>query len=211
MPDFSADAQRHSAVKIALRSRLLARRRSLSTSTEAKAAAAVQAATIDLVRSRRPQLAAAYVPIMDEPGGPGLPDAILSALPPGSRLLLPILLSTGDLDWAEYLGTPSESTVRALAPGPRGLREPAGPRLGPGVIAEAELVIVPALAVDRSGMRMGRGGGSYDRALARAGKAFSVALLHDGEMLDIVPAEPHDRPVHAVITPGLGLTLLRAR
>ena len=69
---------------------------------------------------------------------------------------------------------------------------------------------MPALAVSRSGMRLGRGGGSYDRALARAESAFTVALLHDGELLDEVPAEPHDRPVDAVITPADGLIELHA-
>ena len=54
---------------------------------------------------------------------------------------------------------------------------------------------------------MGPGGGSYDRALARvAGTAFTVALLHDGELLDTVPSEPHDRRVRAAITPSEGLS-----
>jgi 5-formyltetrahydrofolate cyclo-ligase len=68
--------------------------------------------------------------------------------------------------------------------------------------------VVPALAVDRTGLRMGRGGGSYDRVLARADRAYSVALLHDGELLEKVPAEPHDRRVRAVITPTEGLSEL---
>jgi 5-formyltetrahydrofolate cyclo-ligase len=66
------------------------------------------------------------------------------------------------------------------------------------------LMLVPALAVDRTGMRLGRGGGSYDRTLARAGTALTVALLHDGELVDHVPAEAHDRPVRATVTPGAG-------
>jgi len=111
-----------------------------------------------------------------------------------------VLLPDNDLDWVRYEGPDS------LRPGPRGLREPVGPRLGPDAIAEASLLVVPALAVDRSGLRMGRGGGSYDRALARATNAYSVALLHDGEFLASVPAEPHDRRVHAVITPAEGLS-----
>jgi 5-formyltetrahydrofolate cyclo-ligase len=68
------------------------------------------------------------------------------------------------------------------------------------------VIIVPALAVSRTGMRLGRGGGSYDRALARAGRAVKVALLHDGELRDDIPAEPHDQRVDAVITPAGGLT-----
>ncbi|MFB6395191.1 5-formyltetrahydrofolate cyclo-ligase, partial [Polymorphospora sp. 2-325] len=74
---------------------------------------------------------------------------------------------------------------------------------GPAAVGAADLVVVPAVAVDRRGLRLGRGGGSYDRALARVAPAtLTVALLHDGELLDAVPAEEHDRPVHAVITPS---------
>ncbi|MBM0260688.1 5-formyltetrahydrofolate cyclo-ligase, partial [Micromonospora sp. 4G55] len=84
-----------------------------------------------------------------------------------------------------------------------------GPRLGRAAIGEAELVVVPALAVDHRGLRLGRGGGSYDRALARVpGRVLIVALLHDGELVEALPAQPHDRPVHAVITPSGGLRTL---
>ena len=63
---------------------------------------------------------------------------------------------------------------------------------------------MPALAVDRSGIRLGNGGGCYDRALARvAPDVLVVALLHDGELTDEpLPAEAHDRPVDAVATPS---------
>jgi 5-formyltetrahydrofolate cyclo-ligase len=62
--------------------------------------------------------------------------------------------------------------------------------------------VVPALAVDRRGSRLGRGGGSYDRALARvpAGRPV-LALLYDGECPEVVPTEPHDRRVTVAVTP----------
>jgi 5-formyltetrahydrofolate cyclo-ligase len=201
MPDFSREAEKSPAIKITLRDRLLTTRRTLSATDRRSATAAVQAATIDLVRRLCPSTTAAYVPVGTEPGGPDLPDGLAAALPPGARLLLPVLCDDLDLDWAPYDG--------GLAPAPRGLREPVGPRLGPEAIRAAGLVIVPALAVGRDGVRMGRGGGSYDRALARAGSSVLVALLHDGELLDAVPSEPHDVAVHAVITPRDGLVVLR--
>ena len=68
------------------------------------------------------------------------------------------------------------------------------------------VVLVPAVAVDRTGLRLGRGGGSYDRALARVGPAIlTVAPLYDSEVLPTVPAEPHDQRVRAAATPSDGL------
>ena len=86
-----------------------------------------------------------------------------------------------------------------------GLLEPAGPRLGPGALAAADVVVVPALAVDRRGARLGRGRGYYDRALAHARPgAVLVAVVFDDELVDALPAEPHDRRVSAVVTPSGG-------
>ena len=133
---------------------------------------------------------ASYVPVGGEPG-----------LPPRPGWLLPVLLPDGDLDWAAYDGR--------LAPGRYGLLEPVGPRLGRDAVARCAVVLVPALAVDGAGRRLGRGGGSYDRALARA-RGLLVAVLHDGELLEQVPVEDHDVPVHAVVSPSTGLLRLAA-
>jgi 5-formyltetrahydrofolate cyclo-ligase len=136
---------------------------------------------------------AAYAPMLNEPGGPLLP---LALVPYADRMLLPVWQPNNDLDWAIYEGE--------LAPNPRRPAEPHGPRLGSHAIAEATVVLVPALAVDHTGMRLGRGGGSYDRALNRlAAGAVAVAMLYDDEILtEPVPADAHDRPVHGAITPG---------
>jgi 5-formyltetrahydrofolate cyclo-ligase len=196
MPDFAGDAERSRSPKAALRDRLLAQRRSLTPSARRAAANAIHATLLSLVRQVRPSTIAGYVPIGAEPGGPDLPEVLASA----ARLLLPVLLADNDLDWAAYDGS--------LAAGTRGLLQPTGPRLGVDAVRKATLVVVPAVAVDRSGMRLGRGGGSYDRVLARLPAGVpTVALLNDGELLDAVPAEAHDRPVWAAITPGGGLTL----
>ncbi len=65
-------------------------------------------------------------------------------------------------------------------------------------------MLVPALLVDRHGTRLGKGGGSFDRALARA-TGLTIALVHDDEVVDLLPAEPHDVPVRAIATPSTGV------
>ncbi|MFI7607010.1 5-formyltetrahydrofolate cyclo-ligase [Micromonospora sp. NPDC049366] len=205
MPEFSDEAEVTHVAKRDMRVALLAHRRQLTGPHRAEAAARVQAELVALVRRLRPRRMTAYVPVGSEPGGPELPEVLHAALPPGGELLLPVLRSDLDLDWAAYAGPDG------LAAAGRGMREPTGPRLGPTVITDVDLLVVPALAVDRRGLRLGRGGGSYDRALARVREsALTVVPLHDGELVPAVPAEPHDRPVSAVVTPADGLRTLDA-
>jgi len=104
----------------------------------------------------------------------------------------------GDLDWAWYAGP------AALAAGSHAIDEPTGERLGPEVISSAEVIVVPALAADAAGHRLGQGGGAYDRALARAAPGtLTLALVYSGEFFDELPTEPHDISVLAVATPSL--------
>ncbi len=136
---------------------------------------------------------AAFVGIRGEPHT--LP--LLAALRErGVRVLLPLLRDDLDLEWADYDGDPG-----SLTEGPRGVLHPAGPSLGLDGIAEAALVLAPALAVDGAGRRLGQGGGSYDRALART-SARILAVVFDDEVIENVPTEPHDRPVDGVLTPA---------
>jgi 5-formyltetrahydrofolate cyclo-ligase len=72
-------------------------------------------------------------------------------------------------------------------------------------------VLVPALAVDRSGRRLGRGGGSFDRALCRVDRSRTLALVYDDEVLDEIPAEPHDCRVGGILTPSGLLVCQRER
>jgi len=144
--------------------------------------------------------AAVYYSIGSEPGTHGLVYALWKR---GTYVLLPVLRPDLDLDWASYEGPDS------LRAGPRGLTEPAEPGRGVAAVSRADLVIVPALAVDRRGMRLGRGGGSYDRALARVGPQVpTIALVYDAELLDEVPAAPHDQRVRLVARPQTGITRL---
>jgi 5-formyltetrahydrofolate cyclo-ligase len=119
----------------------------------------------------------------------------------GRRVLLPLLREDMDLEWAEF------EAPEALRPARRGIPEPEGASLGLDGVAAAGLVLAPALAVDRAGRRLGQGGGSYDRALARSA-APVVAVVFDDEVLDEVPVEAHDHWVAGVLTPGGGLRWL---
>jgi len=142
---------------------------------------------------------AAYVSVGREPGTGPLLEALRKR---GVLVLLPVLLADGDLDWVAYEGP------HALAPVARGLLEPVGDALGVEAVLEADVVLVPGVAVDPSGMRLGRGGGSYDRVLTRvlarrARPPLTCVLLHDGEVVDTaLPREPHDAQVAAVATPS---------
>ncbi|MFJ7910050.1 5-formyltetrahydrofolate cyclo-ligase [Kitasatospora sp. NPDC096204] len=187
--------------KSGLRTRLLARRRELAAGERSAAAGALARHAGELAAAG--DTVAAYVSVGSEPGTGPLLDALRAR---GVRVLLPVLLADNDLDWAEYAGPD------ALAPAGRGLLEPVGPRLGPRAVTEAAVVLLPGLAVDRSGLRLGRGGGSYDRVLARLERAgvrpVLAVLLYEHELLERVPAEPHDRPVDLAVLPsgvrGLG-------
>lgn len=179
--------------KAALRTTLLTRRRARPQAERASAAAAVTTALLRGLRGVH--TLAAYVPEETEPGYGRLPAAYTQL---GARVLLPVVPQEGrQLAWAVDSGR--------LAPGRFGLMEPRGPRLGPTAIGTAEVVVVPALAVARDGIRLGRGGGYYDRALTHVGRdATLVAVVFDDELVDELPAEPHDLRVTAVVTPGGG-------
>jgi 5-formyltetrahydrofolate cyclo-ligase len=182
-----------------LRRGLLAARRGMTIKDRENQDAGVRATLSRWLAEIQPTTVAAYVPMLGEPGGPELPEAIADVV---AQVLLPAVLPDRDLDWALYLGPSS------VAPAAFGLTEPTGPRLGVDAITSADVVLVPALAVDRAGMRLGRGGGSYDRALARVRPGRLVlALLYDGELHSVVPSEPHDQRVHGVIGANL-VTLL---
>lgn len=142
-----------------------------------------------------------YVPVGTEPAWSAGLDALVEA---GHEVLLPIVPEfAGPLDWARYGGPES------LGPGPIGLREPTGPRLGPEAVARARLVLVPALAVDRRGLRLGQGAGYYDMTLPlTAPDAVLVVVLNDEELVDALPGEPHDQRVHAALLADAGLVPL---
>ncbi|MFF5976452.1 5-formyltetrahydrofolate cyclo-ligase [Streptomyces sp. NPDC012769] len=185
-----------SSEKALLRRALLTARAGLTGEETERAAGLLAEHALELAELADAGTVAAYVSVGREPGTRALLDALRAR---GVRVLLPVLLPDNDLDWAAYEG------AGALAKAGRGLLEPVGTRLGPEAVVGADAVLLPGLAVDGRGMRLGRGGGSYDRVLARLSRAGAdpalVVLLYANEVVARVPEEPHDHPVHAVVTP----------
>lgn len=196
-PDSSSDAPRPDlrAAKTALRDRLLTERNRLSPLEIGESARALATHVLALPEVRRAATLSLYVSVGPEPGTGLLLDELAGQ---GRRVLLPITRRTDhglDLDWAPYAGAAS------LAPAGYGLLEPTTPALGYDSIATADVVLAPGLAVGPHGIRIGRGAGCYDKALARVPVGtFVCALLYPGEVGADVPAEAHDRAVSAAAT-----------
>ena len=179
--------------KLALRDQLSTARNRLGVAEVGVAARGLAEVLLADPEVRRAASVAAYVSIGNEPGTGPLLDGLVAA---GKRVILPVLLPDNDLDWAVYAGEGALTRARL------GLLEPSGPTLGVDAIGTPDAVLVPGVAVARDGMRLGRGGGSYDRALGRVPVGtFTCVLLYDGEVGLDVPREPHDRPVTAAATP----------
>lgn len=182
-----------------LRTKILAARRALSELERAAETRSLQTQISELTAGAG--TVGAYIPVGSEPGAAHDSVPLLDALI-GVRILLPIARTGRPMQWAEY--RPGE-----LVAAPFGLREPPPPWLSPESIGAATVLLVPALAVDQHGNRLGRGAGFYDRALPlAAADARLVAVVRDDELLDAIPAEPHDVPMTHALTPGRGLIAL---
>ncbi len=196
MPSSQPDRGKNTAhpAKLALRDQLTTARHRLPVAELGRAARALADHLLATDEVRRAATVAAYVSIGSEPGTSWLLDGLVAA---GKRVVLPVLLPDGDLDWAAYDGD------AGLVPARFGLLEPTSRRLGVDAVGTADVVVVPGLAVSSSGLRLGRGGGSYDRALGRVPVGtFTCVALYDDEVGRDVPVEPHDRPVTAAVTPS---------
>ena len=153
----------------------------------------------------RDEAVAAYAPLSSEPGFPDLVDAVVAIC---GTVLLPVARASDDgvplpLRWCEYRSG-------ALVAAPYGLVEPPLPWLPPSALGSVRTVLVPALAVDRHGVRLGRGAGFYDRSLGfRDPAARLIAVVRDEELVDELPVEAHDVAMTHALTPGRGLLPLK--
>jgi 5-formyltetrahydrofolate cyclo-ligase len=184
--------------KAQLRTQFIAARRALDPDVRAAEAATLALQVGMLVATG--DTACAYVPVGTEPGSIAMLDALSAS---GTTVLLPVAVTEDGipqaLRWSAY-------RAGGLVTAAYGLLEPDGPRLPPTAIAEASVIVIPALAVDKRGVRLGRGAGFYDRSLPlRDPRARMVAVVRDDEVVDELPADTHDVRMTHALTPGGGL------
>lgn len=186
------------SAKRALRRRILTARAELTGQQRAAAGRRLRDAVLGMPQAQMAGTVAAYYSVGTEPPTRSLVYALWKR---GTYVLLPRSRPGGNLGWASFEGPDS------MTPGAHGLLEPTQPATA--AITSADLVIVPALAADRRGNRLGRGRGYYDRALPLVGPLIpTIALLYDGELLDELPAGPLDHPVRMAAQPATGVTLV---
>lgn len=178
--------------KRALRAELRERRQNLTSTERQAATAGITRNLVDLTTDLSARSVACYLSTTIEPD---TRPYVNWAVAQGLRVLLPVSREDGLLDWTTGDG---ESETEGLF----GMPEAVGELLGPIAINDVDLILVPAAAVDASGMRMGWGRGYFDKTLGSMEKCPPVyAVVFDGELVDEVPRERHDQPVDGAVTP----------
>lgn len=204
-PGTAAEAKRE------LRHAAFARRRRVAADRRAAAGAALARAAGALPLPDRGGTVAAYVSMGSEIETRPLLGTLLEA---GLDVLVPMLGSGLDVGWGRLDALDALRRMDGRDAAHHRPDEPGSPTLPSRTLAEASLVLVPALAVDRTGTRLGRGGGWYDRALGLlAPRTPVIAVCWPWEVLapgaGTLPREAHDREVDGVLTPD-GLTMFAA-
>lgn len=179
--------------KRALRAELRERRRIRTVTQREQDAASLTRRLSELTIRLGARSIAAYLSLPEEPGTRPF---LRWTHEQGLEVLLPISREDGLLDWAPYDGEDEDEDVL-------GMPTPTSELRGPIAINDVDLILVPAAAVDRTGMRMGWGRGYFDKTLGSMEKCPPVyAVIFDDELVDEVPRERHDQPVNGVVTPS---------
>jgi 5-formyltetrahydrofolate cyclo-ligase len=185
-------------VKEELRRAIRTQRGAMAVPARKQAGTAFAQVVGDIPQVKAARVVSAYVARPTEPQTSPLLQRLAAR---GTRILLPVLGSGLARDWAWYTTT-EDLQIRAPGRPP----EPDGPTLGAEALEQADAIILPALAVDTDGGRLGQGGGWYDRVLQHApAQAVTIAIVYPTEVYDArtrpVPREKHDRGVDIVATP----------
>jgi 5-formyltetrahydrofolate cyclo-ligase len=175
-----------------LRAELRERRRVMTSSERRLATEGLTARLTELIASTGAESISCYLSMPTEPDTrPFLEWAEAR----GIRVLFPVTREDGLLDWT--VGEEHRETL-----GLHGVPEAIGELLGPMAINDVDLILVPAAAIDRTGMRLGWGRGYFDKTLGSMERCPPVyAVVFDSEFVEQVPREVHDQPVNGVVTP----------
>jgi len=165
----------------------------LAAMRPAEATGASRAACRNVVEQREFADARSVMIFLPMPGEIDARDIARAAWSQGKRVSVPKIRAPGVMDAVEIASLDTD-----LSPGTFEILEPNGDKAIP--TGELDLIVAPALAFDRQGNRLGRGGGYYDRFIARCEGSLVCGLAFSSQLLDELPAEPHDRPVNMVAT-----------
>ena len=175
-----------------LRAELRERRRNMPAHERELATEGFTARLEELIGSTQAESISCYLSMPTEPNTRPF---VNRAEARGIRVLFPVTREDGLLDW-----TVGEEETETL--GLHGTPEAVGELLGPMAINDVDLIIVPAAAIDATGMRLGWGRGYFDKTLGSMGKCPPVyAVVFDSEFVETVPREVHDQPVNGIVTP----------
>lgn len=175
-----------------IRTRVRAHRRERTEDDRAAAKTGITEQLITLCEGRRPTSVSCFVSVAGEPDTSGF---IAWAEEQGIEVFLPVTRADGLMDWVVPSGD-------GFVQGPFGIPEPLGEAVSPMAIGEVGLMIIPACSVARDGVRLGWGGGYFDKTLGSMDKRPPVfAVVFEDEFVDSLPSDVHDMPVTGVVTP----------
>ncbi len=176
--------------KKTLRRAMLDRQRALTETERVALTASLTQALLQFPVYPKAQKIMAYLSL---PGEADLDDFIRAAMAEGKEIYVPVCLPDFQMEAGRL------SDMEHFVKGPHGLRD-----LPPGYETarpeELDWVLVPAVAVDGAGHRLGRGAGYYDRFLSCVSQEKRVAVVWDFQLTERIPAEAHDLSMGAVIT-----------
>ncbi|MBM7051160.1 5-formyltetrahydrofolate cyclo-ligase [Rothia sp. ZJ1223] len=194
MPHLSSASHNKSLLRFHIRQNRVRQHRLLQGSQVAQG---LLASGVPLIEGLAPSsVLAAFLPLNTEP--PIFP-LLHTAYATGLQVIVPVVKAQRQLAWVEWTpqGTTSTNSL--------GIAEPTGKDLGAEAFLQADLRLIPALAVASDGARLGQGGGFYDlltQPLSAPARARTYAVIFDHELLDALPAESHDFRAQAVLTPS---------
>ena len=141
-------------------------------------------------RYRQARTVLAYCSLPDEVNTRTLLDRMLED---SKRILLPCVISENEMELREYTGP------QDLREGAFHILEPVGTLFPADDYAEIDLGLIPGMAFDRQGHRLGRGKGYYDRFLQQAPSIYKIGVCYGFQLMETIPTESHDILMDEVI------------